>query len=100
MEEKLKKDMGGSYSLTDDQLKVSHSQHDLDGNGEVTKDEIVWARKLKGRFYADMNKPKVVESAPAKANGGGECTNAVLTDAMSKCFAEDLDLFCSLPPKV
>jgi len=40
--------------------------------------------------------------APAKAGNkavSGGC-NAVLTDAMSKCFAEDLDLFCGLEPKV
>ena len=36
--------------------------------------------------------------AQKKSCGGG--SKAVLTDAMSKCFNEDLDLFCGLPPKV
>jgi len=33
MEEKLRKDMGGAYHLTDEQLDASHAAHDLDGNG-------------------------------------------------------------------
>jgi len=32
-------------------LCKSHKLHDLDGNGEVTKDEIIWARKLKTKYY-------------------------------------------------
>ena len=35
-----------------------------------------------------------------KKSCGGKGGKAVLTDAMSKCFSEDLDLFCGLPPKV
>jgi hypothetical protein len=37
--------------------------------------------------------------APKKSGAKGG-SKAVLTEAMSKCFAEDLDLFCGLPPKV
>jgi len=35
-----------------------------------------------------------------KKSGAKGGSKAVLTEAMSKCFAEDLDLFCGLPPKV
>lgn len=56
MEVKLKADMGDAYHLTDEQLKASHECHDLDGNGKVTKDEVQWARKLKGRWYGSMAK--------------------------------------------
>jgi len=50
----LKKKMGGSYELTDEQMLASHACHDLDGNGKVTKDEVLWARKLKGRWYSSQ----------------------------------------------
>jgi len=43
-------------------------------------------------------------SNPAPAKGGNKVASggkkAVLTEAMSKCFSEDLDLFCGLEPKV
>jgi len=43
-----------------------------------------------------LNAPKPV---PAKKSAG-KAVVAVLTEAMSACFAEDLDLFCGLEPKV
>jgi len=54
MEAKLSADMGGAYHLTDEDLAASHAAHDLDGNGMITKDEVLWSRKLKGRFYKTM----------------------------------------------
>ena len=51
MEEKLTAVMGGSYHLSDEQLEASFLAHDLDGNGTVTKDEVLWARKMKMRYY-------------------------------------------------
>jgi hypothetical protein len=79
MEVKLTADMGGAYTLTDKMMCKSHKLHDLDGNGEVTKDEIIWARKLKTNYYT---------------------FKAKLSKEISACFAEDLDLFCSLPCEV
>ena len=40
--------MGGAYHLTDEELVESYKAHDLDSNGALTKDEVLWARKLKG----------------------------------------------------
>lgn len=54
MEEHLREEMGGAYHLTVEDLEASHAAHDLDGNGLITKDEVLWSRKLKGRFYKTM----------------------------------------------
>jgi len=79
MEKKLAADMGGAYTLTDKMMEKGHKLHDLDGNGEVTKDEIVWARKLKTKYYT---------------------FKAKLSKEMGECFGEDLDLFCNLDASV
>ena len=79
MEEKLKVDMKGAYHLTDKMMEKSHKLHDLDGNGQVTKDEIVWARKLKTKYYT---------------------FKAKLSKEIAACFSEDLDLFCNMPADV
>lgn len=79
MKAKLEVDMGGSYTLTDGMLAKGHKCHDLDGNGQVTKDEIIWARKLKSRYYRSKR---------------------LLTKEIGECFHEDLDLFLALPPDV
>jgi len=71
--------MEGAYTLTEKMLAKGHKLHDLDGNGTVTKDEIIWARKLKTKYYT---------------------FKAKLTKEMGECFSEDLDLFCNLEATV
>lgn len=44
--------MGGAYHLSDEDLSRSFKAHDLDSNGSVTKDEVLWSRKVKSMFYA------------------------------------------------
>jgi len=78
MEEKLKADMGGAYHLTDEDLIAGHAAHDFDGNGLITKDEVLWSRKMKSAFY--------------KAG--------VLTDALAEIFEEDLNMYLKLPNEV
>lgn len=78
MEEKLTKDMGGAYHLSDEELAESHAVHDIDNSGEVTKDEVLWARKLKHNYYKTMK----------------------LTPALKAVFEEDLELFLGLSPEV
>jgi hypothetical protein len=45
---------GGAYQMTEAELIESHKAHDLDGNGMVTKDEVLWSRRLKGKFFKTM----------------------------------------------
>jgi len=45
---------GGAYQMTEEELLESHKAHDLDGNGRVTKDEVLWSRRLKGKFFKTM----------------------------------------------
>lgn len=78
MEEKLKKDMGGAYSLTDEELEESFNAHDIDNSGDITKDEIINIRKMKSAFYRTMK----------------------LTPEMEVVFKEDLDLVNALPKEV
>ena len=54
MEEKLRNEMGGAYRLTEEELNESHAAHDFDGSGFITKDEVLWSRKMKGKFYKSM----------------------------------------------
>ena len=46
--------MGGAYHLTDEELERSYQAHDLDSNGDITKDEVLWSRTLKSQFYKTM----------------------------------------------
>lgn len=92
MEDKLKVDMGGAYHLSDEHLEKSHRLHDLDGNGNVTKDEVMWARKLKGRYYKSRKS--------GGGSGSGECKKRELTDAIINVYTEDNDLFLKLDNKV
>ena len=78
MEAKLTEMVGGAYHLTDEDLENSHAAHDLDGNGHVTKDEVLWSRKIKLMFYMTMK----------------------LTKEMVAIFKEDLELFYDLPAEV
>ena len=48
----LKEEYGDYFTYSDDLLELSHKVHDLDGNGFVTKEEVIWAIKLKTRYYA------------------------------------------------
>ena len=75
MEKELTAKIGGAYTLTAEDLENSHAAHDLDGNGEVTKDEVLWSRRMKLEFYKTMK----------------------LTDEMVTIFKEDLELFYELP---
>jgi hypothetical protein len=45
---------GGAYQMTEEELLESHKAHDLDGNAMVTKDEVLWSRRLKGMFFKTM----------------------------------------------
>jgi hypothetical protein len=45
---------GGAYQMSEAELIESHKAHDLDGNGMVTKDEVLWSRRLKGKFFKTM----------------------------------------------
>ena len=67
--------MGGAYHLTDEELIESHAAHDFDGSGFITKDEVLWSRKMKGKFYKTMR----------------------LTPELKEIFEEDLNLFLGLP---
>jgi Ca2+-binding EF-hand superfamily protein len=78
MEKVLRETMGGAYHLSDEELKVSHAAHDFDGNGKITKDEVLWSRKMKHDFYKTMK----------------------LTPDLKHIFKEDLNLFLSLPGEV
>jgi Ca2+-binding EF-hand superfamily protein len=78
MEEKLKKDMGGAYTMTDEELEESFNAHDIDNSGDITKDEIINIRKMKSAFYRTMK----------------------LTPAMEAVFKEDMDLVNALPKEV
>jgi Ca2+-binding EF-hand superfamily protein len=78
MEEKLRNEMGGAYHLTEEELNESHAAHDFDGSGFITKDEVLWSRKMKGKFYKSMR----------------------LTKEMSEVFLEDLNLFLALPANI
>ena len=46
--------MGASYHLSDEELKESMDAHDFDGNGLITKDEVLWSRIVKTKFYVTM----------------------------------------------
>jgi Ca2+-binding EF-hand superfamily protein len=78
MEAHLREKMGGAYHLSDEELKESHAAHDFDGNGLITKDEVLWSRKMKHKFYKTMK----------------------LTADLKHIFKEDLNLFLSLPGEV
>jgi hypothetical protein len=65
------KEYGHWYHLSDDELRESHAHHDFDGNGEITKDEIIWSSNLKTKFFKTMK----------------------LTAPMVAIFLEDLSLF-------
>lgn len=78
MEEKLKKDMGGAYTMTDEELEESFNAHDIDNSTFITKDEIINIRKMKSAFYKTMK----------------------LTPAMEGVFKEDMDLGLALPNEV
>lgn len=41
MEDKLRADMGGAYTLTEEQLRESFDAHDVDKSGYITKDEVM-----------------------------------------------------------
>jgi len=90
--------MGGAYSLSDEHLAKSHKLHDLDGNGNVTKDEVVWARRLKSRYYA-AKKSGGSKSENGKGKGGSSCSMK-LTPAVIAVYNEDNDLFLKLDPNV
>jgi len=66
---------GGAYQMSEEELIESHKAHDLDGNGMVTKDEVLWSRRLKGMFFKTMR----------------------LTEELTEIFTEDLDKFLELP---
>jgi len=78
MEEKLKKDMGGAYTMTDEELEDSFNAHDIDNSSDITKDEIINIRKMKSAFYKTMK----------------------LTPAMEDVFKEDMALGLALPNEV
>jgi Ca2+-binding EF-hand superfamily protein len=78
MEEKLLKDMGGAYTMTDEELEESFNAHDIDNSSDITKDEIINIRKMKSAFYKTMK----------------------LTPAMEAVFKEDMDLGLALPNEV
>ena len=94
--------MGGAYHLSDEHLAKSHKLHDLDGNGNVTKDEVVWARRLKSRFYA-AKKSGGSKSGSGSGSGkgkGGSSGSLKLTPAVIAVYNEDNDLFLKLDPNV
>ena len=68
----MKKKKGCSFHLDTEEVEKSHSAHDLDGNGFISKDELLWALKMKKEFFKTM----------------------CLTDKMRACFLEDLTLTC------
>jgi Ca2+-binding EF-hand superfamily protein len=78
MEEKLRNDMGGAYTMTDEELEESFNAHDIDNSGDITKDEVINIRKMKSAFYKTMK----------------------LTPAMEAVFKEDLALGLALPKEV
>ena len=47
IEERSHKMAGGGYTFTDEYLEKSWKLHDFDASGGVTKDELIWARKMK-----------------------------------------------------
>jgi len=47
----LKTEHGGVVSYTDDEIKNVFSLYDFDKSAGVTKDEMIWARKMKGEYF-------------------------------------------------
>ncbi len=50
-EEKLKTDVGGAPTYTEEEAVISWKAHDFDASGGVTKDELIWARKMKHAYF-------------------------------------------------
>ena len=46
----MEKMFGEALPRTDEEVEKLHKCHDLDENGQVTKDEIIWAHKLRYRM--------------------------------------------------
>jgi len=76
MEAHLRSKMGEAYHLSDEELEKSHKAHDFDGNGFISKDEVLWSRKMKTDFYKTMK----------------------LSDELLLVFIEDSNLTLALPP--
>ena len=78
---------------------ASHKCHDLDGNGNVTKDEVVWARRLKTRYYKSLQSGGS-KSGGGKSGGDGKAVKGTLTDEVMNVYTEDNDLFLKLDEAV
>ncbi len=64
--EKAKTKHGDAVFFDDGIYEKSFTAHDFNGSGGVTKDELIWARKLKEKFHKDRAEElsKIPEKVP------------------------------------